>query len=181
MSEAYDDAFLKVPYFHAKVANQIIELKKELGKILNLNISVVFKQLRMKHLINKNIKNKQEIYDIPNIVYAFRCDCNKKYIGESSLRLESRIRSHVAQKEQSSIINHIDTCDAFKSRFHEYCSAEKIVKSCPNSLMSFLKKYFTVKRKCMDSHQRRWIEGFEIKIEQPLLNKKEDFVYNINL
>ena len=97
-------------------------------------------------MINRNIKNKKVKYDIPNTVYSFVCPCKKEYIGESSLRLINRIKSHCSQKEQSSIINHVENCNTFKSEFHNFCSAEKIVKSCPKSLIISTRVFYSFKK-----------------------------------
>ena len=137
--------------------------------------------MRIKHIINRNIKNTKVKYDIPNTVYSFLCPCKKEYIGESSLRLIHRIRSHCSQKEQSSIIYHVENCKTFKSEFLNFCIAEKIIKSCQKSRMAFLQEFFTVLIKGTNTYQRRWIEGYLIKTRDPFLNKMDDYVYNIRM
>ena len=153
-------------------------MKKKLARILNINISVIFSQLKVLHMLNKNIKLNLSKENVTNCVYLYKCPCSKgNYIGETKLRIDERMKSHMFQRQDSSIFSHVTTCDHFKTKFRDFCLVEGLEISSISVMRKYIIENIKILEKCSSDFDRRWLEGFNIRIRSPHLNKKEDFCY----
>ena len=114
-------------------------------------------------------------------MYLYQCPCGSKYVGESSLRLSQRVKSHINQGPISSIVEHQENCETFKSNFQSYCEMENIDKSVPSSLHCFMTEKFKILKKCRNLESRKWTEGWYIRLIKPNLNAKDEFVRKTHL
>ena len=119
-----------------------------MGKILNKNIALTFSQVKVKQLLGRNIKYRVPTSEIANVVYLYQCDCGSKYVGESSLRLSQRVKSHINQGPISSIVEHQENCETFRSSFQSFCKMKNIERSVPSSLNSFMIEKFKILKRC---------------------------------
>ena len=148
-------------------------MKKGLEKILGLKIHIVFSQIRIKHLVSKNLKFSDSYLNRQNCVYEFQCKCPLKptYIGETSCRLINRIKTHISQGPISSIIQHTESCEDFKQNYKTYSENLNLCISSKENLSNFMSSFFKIKKLCRSNTSRKWHECLAIKRNFPILNK----------
>ena len=158
-------------------------MKQELNKLLNTNIHIIYSQTRLENLLSNNLKYRPPKLETPNVIYRFDCTCKKaSYIGETGLRLQCRISSHVQQGPvNSAIIEHTEKCPHMIEQYDLFCLKNGLVKSNKFSLVKFLSSLFEIKKKCRTRKQRRWYESLLIRNHKPSLNRKDEFLPNIEL
>ena len=98
----------------------------------------------------------------------FSCDCNLTYIGESRLRLESRINQHRTSKN-SAIFQHIQTCthyaDSLRKNFSDQPSDSELRKHLFSHFKILTKNIYSIQ-------SRKLSEGLFITISEPELNRQ---------
>ena len=80
------------------------------------------------------------------------------------------------QKHDSSI-NHVTNCDYFQTQFKDFCKIEGLELSCISAMRKYIIENVKILEKCSSDFERRWLEGFHIRIRSPHLNKKDDYCY----
>ena len=173
-----DKILIKIQYGNPVVAKLFISMKKGLEKLLGVKIHIVFSQLRIKNLISKNLKFVESDLRSQNIVYEYTCCCPSKpqYIGETSLRLECRIKSHISQGLLSGIIKHTENCVQFKERYQAYSLEHDKEISSKENLACFMNTLFKIKKRCKSNKDRKWHECLLIRKHSPSLNLREEFL-----
>ena len=102
-------------------------------------------------------------------------------MGETSLRMGSRIRSHIQQGIISGIMKHTEACVDFKIKYEAYCMDNNAMKSSKENLALFLGSFFKVRKKCKTNIERRWHECLIIKKQSPILNSRDEYLPQIIL
>ena len=148
------------------IENKVRKIVKEY--LPDFFVSFAFNNLNIKQKILPRLKPDLKIADVSHTNYKFSCDCNLTYIGESRLRLESRINQHRTSKN-SAIFQHIQTCthyaDSLKKQFSDQPS--------DSELRKHLFSHFKILTKNIYSTQSRKLsEGLFITISEPELNRQ---------
>ena len=153
-------------------------MKRTLSFLLNVNINLIFSQIRIRNFTKNNLKYKDSPLDTSGIVYKYTCICDKNqvYIGESSLKLRARIESHISQGIQSAICSHTEQCSIFKNKYSEYCLENNLERSSKKVLTSFMCLRFNILKRCNSNNNRRWHEALKIKQLKPQMNKKDEIL-----
>ena len=148
--------------------------------MIQKNINIIFTQRKISSFLSMNQKFQLPKEKTTNCVYTFRCKCDMTYTGETKLRLEQRIKSHIVSP-LSAIHEHINACITFKEEFQKFGIQENINTSSLSSLQSFLIPNFKIRRRFTDQFSRKWYEGYVIKYEVPPLNRKDDYKFEIRI
>ena len=90
----------------------------------------------------------------------------EEYIGESEC-LSSRIRDHGQKSKDTAVYAHTQTCKVFQTGFNE-----KYQQNNPKSRFEYLKSKFTLLHKNLPYDKRKQVEGLEISLKDPSLNKQ---------
>ena len=114
------------------------------------------------------LKPDLKIADVSHTNYKFSCDCNLTYIGESRLRLESRVNQHRTSKS-SAIFQHIQTCTHYADSLNQNFSDQPSDSELRKHLFSHF-KILTKNRYSAPS--RKLSEGLFITKSQPELNRQ---------
>ena len=131
-------------------------------------VSFAFNNLNIKQKILPRLKPDLNIADVSHTNYKFSCDCNLTYIGESRLRLESRVNQHRTSKS-SAIFQHIQTCTHYADSLHKNFSNQPSDSELRKHLFSHF-KILTKNRYSAPS--RKLSEGLFITKSQPELNRQ---------
>ena len=120
----------------------------------------------MRNTIVANLLSKPEEEKAINVVYSFICDCQEEYIGESECLL-MRIRDHGQKSKDTAVHSHISNCAVYQTGFSEMYQQNN-----PKSRFENLKSKFTVLHKNLSYDKRKQMEGLEISLKDPSLNKQ---------
>ena len=140
-----EKVLIKIPYGHHKLANEILNTKKQIGFITKRNIHVIFQQRKIMSYLSMNQKYNLPKELVSNLVYSCRCVCGKTYIGETKPRLIERIKSHTFSNA-SAIREHLDECTLFKNDFEKFCLEHTLNLSSPAALQRYLIPNFTIRQ-----------------------------------
>ena len=153
-------------YRCSDIENKVRKIVKEY--LPDFFVSFAFNNLNIRQKILPRLKPNLDMADVSHTNYKFLCDCNLSYIGESRLRLESRINQHRTSKT-SAIFQHIQTCpnyaDSLKQNFTNQPSDSELRKHLFSHFKILTKNRFS-------ATSRKLSEGLFITISQPELNRQ---------
>ena len=148
------------------IENKVRKIVKEY--LPDFFVSFAFNNLNIKQKILPRLKPNLSIADVSHTNYKFSCDCNLTYIGESRLRLESRVNQHRTSKS-SAIFQHIQTCTHYADSLYQNFSDQP----SDSELRKHLFSHFKILTKNRYSTQSRKLsEGLYITISEPELNRQ---------
>ena len=90
----------------------------------------------------------------------------KEYVGETEC-LSMRIRDHQQKSKDTAIFAHTEVCDDFKTGFTENFEQNNF-----KSRFSYLSSMFSILHKNLSYDKRKQMEGLEIVLRDPSLNKQ---------
>ena len=91
----------------------------------DFNVRFSFKSIKIKSLYTKNSKPFICKLDTCNVIYQFRCNCNKSYVGRTIRVLRIRAAEHRTFSRDKNTNYHIHRCPVYIKKLLEY---EKIHK-----------------------------------------------------
>ena len=114
----------------------------------------------IKYFLTQSAKDKTENLKKCGTVYHIHCDqCNKQYIGETSLVLETRIKEHLSSRDSSAVREHCQLTG------HSVDSSKTKVLATESN-----------------TFKRRIMEASEIRLRKPSLSRDNGFelanIYN---
>ena len=111
-------------------------------------INTCFRSIKISNIYSYTFKPKAEIPETPDCIYHFQCECSEDYIGQSKRKLIVRVREHQQKSRKTAIWSHIQSCNAYKSKFKFFKQpntypniSEKHKLGLSNDKLEF--KYFT--------------------------------------
>ena len=140
---------IAIPFKTEQACKYVKQKLTRLSSQCGLKIFPVFRSNNVASQVKRK-ETKDDLVSKSNVVYKYRCSCDKSYIGYTSRHLHERIDEHT--KPPSSIYMH--------------CKEEK---------HEFDRNRFSIIAKCQSKFECLTREALEIHFQQPLLNKKEEF------
>ena len=156
-------------------------------------INTCFRSIKISNIYSYTFKPKAEIPETPDCIYHFQCECSEDYIGQSKRKLIVRVREHQQKSRKTAIWSHIQSCNAYKSKFkffkkpntdpnisEKQLALEKQKVGLSNDKLKF--KYFASHFKILQKNfrsldHRMDAEAFFIRMKQPKLNKQEELSF----
>ena len=83
----------------------------------NVRSTKIFRSIKISHIYSYTFKPKAEIPETPNCIYHFQCEGSEDYIGQSKRKLIVRVREYQQKSRKTAIWSHIQSCNAYKSKF----------------------------------------------------------------
>lgn len=162
---------VKLPYFHKQVFDRILLMKKHLKKLIkNFNLHIITTAFRAENILSKYRKLRVESENRSNLVYSFSCCCGEgEYVGETRSRLSARIRSHIHQKNLSSIYEHVTNCKPFQISYKKF-RRKNGFSDTPSKLIDFCVPFFKTLRHTRETLERKFVESLIINNTKPNLN-----------
>ena len=163
----------KFPFHSPDIHNLIINLKHKLSRVLpETNFHFIITSFKLDNLFSKKRAIEIPTEDKASQVYSFRCPCAKEYIGETSLTIAGRLKSHINQNQKSNIKSHVDFCPEFQREYKSFLKQNKFG-GTSSRLAQFIGRYTERIKYCRDRNSRRFIEALEIRRRDPVLNAQK--------
>ena len=159
----------------AKIGSKIIKILKKF--ISNFQLNIIYRKVNLEPIILPKLKMKKNKNEFSNIVYTWTCPgCeNLSYIGETSRKLEKRIRDHSYIDKQSAILKHTKICAEYQNKLLLQVGPKptKLIKNYHSSKTEFDEESFKILKKSLSNYtERTKAEALFIQLYKPKLNEQ---------
>ena len=136
----------------------------------NFNVTFAWKSVSLNNIILPRLKRRVNMLESHSVVYRFKCDCDKEYIGETKRLLAERASEHGQQSKKSEISSHIFVCKEYEKSFNL-----KFFNPGLKERKKFLFSNFDILSKNLSGYRDRTImEALFIRMYSPKLNIQND-------
>ena len=136
----------------------------------DFRVNFAWKSVSLNNIVLPRLKQKVSDMDSSGLIYKFKCDCSKTYIGETRRLLSSRAAEHGQKSRQTEISAHIFKCEKYEKQFN----IDYLLPGVKERKL-FLFKHFEVLSKSLQKYRDRTImEALFIRMFKPSLNIQND-------
>ena len=86
----------------------------------NFRLNFALRSIQLTSVVIPRMKDYIDNHDWNSIVYEFKCNCQKIYIGETRRRLRCRIMEHGRPSVNSVVHKHIKSCGIYQNEFLKF-------------------------------------------------------------
>ena len=122
-----------------------------------------------------------------NVIYQFLCNCDSRYVGRTSQRLEEQIKQHVPRSIANPPASHnlqslSRSCKAKirPQQFHESANGQHLLDNVQCAL-HYSNEKFSILDRGRSSFHLSALEATFIKFLNPLLCNQKEFVYSLKI
>ena len=136
----------------------------------DFRVNFAWKSVSLNNIVLPRLKQKVSDMDSSGLIYKFKCDCSKTYIGETRRLLSTRAAEHGQKSRQTEISAHIFECKQYEKQFN----IDYLLPGVKERKL-FLFKHFKVLSKGLQKYRDRTImEALFIRMFKPDLNIQND-------
>ena len=175
------DATLSLKYTCANTETFCKNLIQQMKNVLpNFNVNVALKTVKVSQLFSRSAKAQNLcVFDTPECIYQFICDCKVDYIGMSLRPLHHRIHEHGQSGRGGEVFEHKTNCQFFKKSLAKIKreNSYQYLKPAQKDRLVYehLQSHFKILTKNMNNYfERIDTEAFFIKTQRPSLNIQKD-------
>ena len=176
--------YLRVPWIGKPSTNLEKEVKTaEENHYGSVSTRLVFTSKRMLPVARRSVLPTTQK---SSVIYEYKCHCDSRYAGQTSQRLQDRLKQHVPQWIRQQLTR------PHRSQPHRSCKRNNIKSDCNSAIgqhrldndqcaLNYVNKRFSILATARSSFHLNLLEAAYIKTYRPVLCRQKEFVYALQL
>ena len=176
--------YLRVPWIGKPSTNLGKEVKTAVESCYgSVSTHLIFTSKRMLPVARKDVLPTTQK---GSAIYEYMCHCDSRFVGQTSQRLQDRIKQHVPQWLRQQLTH------LHRSQPHKSCKRNNPKPDCDSAIgqnlldndqcaLNYDNRQFSILAEARSSFHLNLLEAAYIKTRRPVLCRQKEFVYALKL